>query len=154
MILCTYHNLTIIKTSGGIARIIDSTIFPAASTIAAAIVEVEPRGMRELHWHPNTAEWQYYLEGTARMKIFTSEHNARTFDFNPGDVGSVPFAYGHYIENTSDVTLSFLEVFRSLCFQDVSLNQWMALTPPELVKRYLNLNKNVMRLFARKSGQS
>jgi oxalate decarboxylase len=57
----------------------------------------------------------------------------------------VPSAYGHYIENTSDVTLRFLEVFRSPRFQDVSLNQWMALTPPELVKHHLNLNDTVMR---------
>lgn len=143
----SYHISSIepVRSSGGTVRIIDSTKFPAASTIAAAIVEVEPGGMREMHWHPNTDEWQYYLEGTARMTVFASEHNARTFDFNPGDVGSVPFAYGHYIENTSDDTLLFLEVFRSSRFQDVSLNQWMALIPPELVKHHLNLNDNVMR---------
>jgi hypothetical protein len=35
------------------------------------------------------------------MTVFASEHNARTFNFSAGDVGAVPFAYGHYIENTS-----------------------------------------------------
>ncbi|MGA8081206.1 MAG: cupin domain-containing protein [Candidatus Nitrosopolaris sp.] len=107
----SYHisDLDPIKTSGGTVRIIDSTKFPAASTIAAGIVEVEPGGLREMHWHPNTDEWQYYLEGSARMTVFASEHNARTFDFTAGDVGAVPFAYGHYIENTSNVAL-----FRSL----------------------------------------
>ncbi|AIF83230.1 bicupin, oxalate decarboxylase family [Candidatus Nitrososphaera evergladensis SR1] len=134
-----------VKTSGGTVRIIDSTIFPAASTIAVGIVEVEPGGMRELHWHPNTDEWQYHLEGTARMTVFAAEHNARTFDYGPGDVGAVPFAYGHYVENTSDDTLRFLEVFKSPQFQDVSLNQWMALTPPELVKQHLEVNDNFMR---------
>ena len=92
-------------------RIIDSTIFPAASTIAVGIVELEPGRMRELHWHPNEAEWQYYLEGNARMGVFASEHNARTFDYSAGDVGYVPFAYGHYVENTSDDTPV---LFRSL----------------------------------------
>ncbi|MGB8937830.1 MAG: oxalate decarboxylase family bicupin [Candidatus Nitrosopolaris sp.] len=142
----SYHisDLDPIKTSGGTVRIIDSTKFPAASTIAAGIVEVEPGGLREMHWHPNTDEWQYYLEGSARMTVFASEHNARTFDFTAGDVGAVPFAYGHYIENTSNVQLRFLEVFRSAHFQDVSLNQWMALTPPELVKQHLNLSNKVM----------
>lgn len=48
-----------VKTSGGNVRIVDSTNFPAASTIAARLVEVEPRGMREMHWHPNTDEWQH-----------------------------------------------------------------------------------------------
>ena len=56
--------------------------------------------MRELHWHPNTNEWQYYLEGQARMGVFAASGQARTFDFQAGDVGYVPFAMGHYIENT------------------------------------------------------
>ncbi len=143
----SYHisDLPAIKTSGGTARIIDSTRFPAASTIAAAIVEVEPGGMREIHWHPNNEEWQYYIEGTARMTVFAAEHNARTFDFSPGDVGLVPFAYGHYVENTSEVPLRYLEIFKSPRFQDVSLNQWMALIPPELVRQHLNLSNNLIR---------
>ena len=52
-----------IDAAGGRARIVDSSSFPAASTIAAALVEVDPGAMRELHWHPNTDEWQYYISG-------------------------------------------------------------------------------------------
>lgn len=133
-----------VKSSGGTAKIVDSTLFPASSTIAAALVEVEPGGLRELHWHPNSDEWQYYIEGIGRMGVFASEHNARTFDYQAGDVGTVPFAYGHYIENLGDTPLRFLEMFRAPRFQDVSLNQWMALTPPELVQAHLNLNKTMM----------
>jgi len=79
------------------------------------------------------------------MGVFAAEHNARTFDYSPGDVGVVPFAYGHYIENTSSDTLRFLEVFRSPQFQDVSLNQWMGLTPPELLLQHLEVNDNFIR---------
>jgi oxalate decarboxylase len=46
-----------IRTKGGSVRISDSAVFPAATTIAAAFVEVEPGGMRELHWHPNANEY-------------------------------------------------------------------------------------------------
>jgi oxalate decarboxylase len=133
-----------LKTSGGTARIVDSSSFPAASTIAAALVEVEPGGLREMHWHPNNDEWQYYIEGSGRMTVFASEGKARTFDYQAGDVGYVPFAMGHYIENTGDIPLRFLEMFKSARFADVSLNQWMALTPPELVQAHLNLNPTVM----------
>src|SRR5580704_9943303 len=61
-----------------------------------------------------------------------------------GDVGYIPFAMGHYIENTGDTRLSFLEIFRSSYYADVSLDQWMALTPPELVEAHLNLDQQVM----------
>src|SRR5579862_5942567 len=102
-----------VRTAGGSVRITDSRNFPAASTIAAALVEVEPGSMRELHWHPNADEWQYYIEGNGRMTVFASESKARTFDYQAGDVGYVPFAMGHYIENTGSATLRFLEMFKS-----------------------------------------
>jgi oxalate decarboxylase len=130
-----------IKAPGGEVRIVDSSTFPAASTIAAALVEIEPGGMRELHWHPNQAdEWQYYLSGRARMTVFASDGTARTFDYEAGDVGYVPFPMGHYVENVGDEPVRFLEIFRSDTFADVSLAQWMGLTPPELVQQHLNLS--------------
>jgi len=133
-----------IKTNGGKVRIVDTTNFPATTTISAALVEIEPGAMRELHWHPTNDEWQYYIEGNGRMTVFASKGNARTFDYHTGDVGAVPFAMGHYIENTGNTPLRFLEMFKSPVFQDVSLNQWMAMTPPELVQTHLNLNKTMM----------
>ena len=133
-----------IKAAGGTVRITDSSNFPVATTIAAALVEVEPGGMRELHWHPNTDEWQYYLAGRGRMGVFASGGKARTFDYQAGDVGYVPFATGHYVQNMGDEPLRFLEMFRRDHFADVSLNQWMALTPPELVQAHQNLDQRTM----------
>ncbi|RAP26326.1 Oxalate decarboxylase [Brevibacillus laterosporus] len=127
----TYQLLaqTPIKTPGGSVRIVDSSNFPISKTVAVALVEVEPGAMRELHWHPNNDEWQYYLAGQGRMTVFAGNNTARTFDYRAGDVGYVPFAYGHYIQNTGNQTLWFLEICKSDRFADMSLNQWMALTP-------------------------
>jgi oxalate decarboxylase len=47
----------------GQVRVIDTSTFPV-TTITAALVEVEPGGMRELHWHPNADEWQYHLSAS------------------------------------------------------------------------------------------
>jgi oxalate decarboxylase len=133
-----------IRTKSGTVRITDSKVFPVSTRIAAALVELEPGGMRELHWHPNNNEWQYYIQGQARMGVFGASGQARTFDYRAGDVGYVPFAMGHYIENTGDTRLRFLEIFRSSYYADVSLHQWMALLPPELVQAHLNLDQQVM----------
>ncbi|MBT2284558.1 oxalate decarboxylase family bicupin [Paenibacillus polymyxa] len=125
-------------TPGGSVRIVDSTNFPISTTVAAALVEIRSGAMRELHWHPNADEWQYYLTGQGRMTVFGGNGIARTFDYRAGDVGYVPVAMGHYIQNTGTDTLWFLEIFRSDRFEDVSLNQWMALTPRDLVRDNLN----------------
>jgi oxalate decarboxylase len=133
-----------IRTKGGTVRIADSSVFKASKTVAAALVEVEPGGMRELHWHPNVDEWQYYIDGQGRMGVFGAQGTARTFDYQAGDVGYVPFAMGHYIENTGNTPLRFLEMFRSSYFADLSLDQWMALTPPQLLQAHFPLDRTVM----------
>jgi len=133
-----------LKAPGGTVRITDTSNFPIARQVAAALVEIEPGGLRELHWHPNNDEWQYYLEGEGRMGVFASSGQARTFDYRAGDVGYVPFAMGHYIENTGKGPLRFLELFKSDYYADISLNQWLASTPPELVKQHLHLDDTFM----------
>jgi oxalate decarboxylase len=133
-----------IRTPGGSVRIVDSSNFPISKTIAAALVEVEPGAMRELHWHPNNDEWQYYLTGQGRMTVFAGNGVARTFDYRAGDVGYVPFTFGHYIQNTGSETLWFLEMFKSDRFVDISLNQWMALTPRQLVQDNLHVGPDLL----------
>jgi oxalate decarboxylase len=133
-----------LKTPGGSVRIVDSSNFPISKTIAAALIEVEPGAMRELHWHPNNDEWQYYLTGQGRMTVFAGNGVARTFDYRAGDVGYVPFAFGHYIQNTGNETLWFLEMFKSDRFVDISLNQWMALTPHQLVQDNLHVGPELL----------
>ncbi len=142
-----------VRTKSGTVRIADSSNFKAAKTIAAALVEIEPGGMRELHWHPNADEWQYYISGTARMGVFGASGDARTFDYRAGDVGFVPFAMGHYIENTGAEPVRYLEMFRSAYYADLSLNQWMALTPPELVQGHLQLDDQVMQALQKTKHQ-
>jgi len=133
-----------IVTPGGTVRIVDSRNFPVSRAIAAALVEIKPGAMREMHWHPNNDEWQYYLSGTARMTVFSGQGTARTFDYRAGDVGYVPFAFGHYVQNTGDTSVWFLEMFKSDRFADVSLNQWMALTPYALSANNLRVGPQVM----------
>lgn len=133
-----------IKTETGTIRITDSKVFPASKTISAALVEIEPGGMRELHWHPNADEWQYYISGHARMTVYTPTGIARTFNFQAGDVGVVPIHMGHYIENIGTTTLRFLELFKSDHFADISLAQWLAFTPYELVRAHLHIEKSVL----------
>ena len=93
------------QTKGGEVRIADSKNFTMSKTIAAAQVTVHPGGLRELHWHPNADEWQYWIKGKGRMGVFDTGPSATTMDFNPGDIGYVKRSHGHYILNTGDTDL-------------------------------------------------
>ena len=130
-----------LNTTGGLVRITDSRNFPISKTIAAGHLDIAPGAMREMHWHPNADEWSYFIRGRARVTIFGSSGNARTFDYMAGDVGVVPRNMGHFIENLSDdEPLEVLELFRADTFQDFSLFQWMGETPKRLVADHLFAN--------------
>lgn len=129
------------KLKSGEVRVIDSNNFKISATIAAAIVTVKPGGMRELHWHPNADEWQFFISGKARMTVFATGARARTMDFEAGDVGYIQKTLPHYVQNTGDTDLKFLEMFKSNYYQDLALSEWLAHTPPELVAAHLNLDK-------------
>jgi oxalate decarboxylase len=130
-------------TAGGEVKIIDAKIFPV-TPISAAIVTLKPGGLRELHWHPNQDEWQYYIRGKGRMGVFSANSRARTMDFEEGDVGYVLQSSPHYIENIGDSDLVFLEMFKSDHYEDISLAEWIAHTPPLLVSQHLGIDQKVI----------
>ena len=74
-------------------------------------------------WHPSQDEWSFFIEGQARITLFGAQSNARTFNYQAGDVGFVPASFGHYVENTGNTTLRYLEIFNTDRFQDISLQQ-------------------------------
>jgi oxalate decarboxylase len=104
---------------------------------------VKPGGMRELHWQPNASEWRFSIAGKGRMTVFFPVDNARTADFNANDVGYVPSNAPHYIENTGDTDLVFLETFATDQYTGVSLNQWLRRVPSEMLKAHLNIDKEM-----------
>lgn len=128
----------------GTIQIADSTNFKVSTTVAAALVTVPPGGVREMHWHPNADEWQYYIKGKARMTVFNTGPNALTMDFNPGDIGYVKRNYGHYVENVGDTDMQFVGVFRAPRYQEISLLNWLTHTPPGLVVQHLNVDKQII----------
>ena len=138
-------------TSGGEVKIVDSKNFPVTN-IAAAIVRLKPGGLRELHWHPLSDEWQYYVSGKGRMTIFEAGSKARTFDFEEGDVGYIGISRPHYIENTGTEDLVFLEVFPTGQYQDISAAEWLAHTPARLVNEHIKTGEDFLTKLPKKEA--
>lgn len=138
-------NVEPVAGEGGSVRILDERNFPACKSTAVALVEIEPGAMREIHWHTNNDELQYYIQGEARMTVFQPGPKSRTFNFRAGDVGYVPVGNFHYVQNVGTEKVIFLEIFKSDHFADISLAQWIAMTPNEVVKSVLNLSDEFLQ---------
>jgi oxalate decarboxylase len=138
-------------SKGGEVKIIDKKNFPATD-IAAAIVTLKPGGLRELHWHPNADEWQYYVKGKGRMTVFAAGGLARTMDFQGGDVGYIDISMPHYVENTGDEDLVFVEVFPTPFYEDISLAEWLSHTPSRLVDEHISTGEDFLRKIGKKEA--
>jgi oxalate decarboxylase len=139
------------RTKGGEVRIVDSRNFKVTTT-TMAMVTVHPGGMRELHWHPNADEWQYFIAGKGRMTVVATGNRARTMDFQAGDVGYVQKTLLHYVENTGDTDLIFLEMFKADRFEEFSFSEWLAHTPSELVIAHLKIDKPTYNAIPKGGG--
>ena len=81
------------------------------------------------------------------MGVFASGDNIRTKDFHAGDVGYIPRSFGHYIENTGNTDLEFLEVFRSSYYASISFSQWLSHSPGELVQAHFGFSDATLNAF-------
>lgn len=114
---------------GGKQRTVTVDEFPILKGMAGSLLEIEPGAMRELNWHPNADEWQYYLEGTAEMAVFLAEGVVVTETFEAGDVGYAPMGAGHYIRNTGSTVLRVLVGFNNGRYEANDLSAWLAANP-------------------------
>ena len=76
--------------------------------------------------------------------MFFNGAQARTAVFVAGGAGYTPRTLGRYVENTGGTDLVFLEMFRSDRYQDLSLSDWIAHTPPELVVAHLRISRETL----------
>jgi oxalate decarboxylase len=126
---------------GGWEKIVSSEEFPIQKRLTAALQYLEPGALRELHWHPNADEWQYYLSGSARMTIFGAHGRAKTEEFKPGQVGFVPQGFGHYVEQIGDEPTKFILLFNSPVFEEISISKWLAGNPASLIADNFQISK-------------
>ena len=53
---------------------------------------------------------------------------------------------GHYVENTSETeNLVWIEIYKADRVADISLAQWLALTPADIVAQTLNISISVVQ---------
>ena len=118
---------------GGEERIVSSLEFPIQKTMTGVLLDLKPGALRELHWHPNADEWQYYISGRARVGIFGAHGREMVDEFEPGQVAFIQQGFGHYIEQIGDEPTRILVVFNAGEYQTITLSMWLAANPPSMI---------------------
>jgi oxalate decarboxylase len=103
----------------GSARLARVQVWPGLRHLSMYSLRIETTGMREPHWHPETAELGYVAEGKARMSILDPDGSIDTYYLEAGDVYFVPRAYPHQIEVVGDEPIHFCIFFDQPTPEDI-----------------------------------
>jgi oxalate decarboxylase len=128
--------------SGGEQRVVTVKEFPIQTTMSAVVQELKVGGLREMHWHPNADEWQYYISGRARVTIFGAHGRSMTEEFEPGQVGFIKQGFGHYVEQIGPEPTRFLAVFNHPLYEEISISTWLGANPPSMIADNFGLSQN------------
>ncbi len=134
-----------IQNPTGWIRLVSQKEFPIQTTLTGALQEIAPGGMREMHWHPNADEWQYYLGGKGRIRIFGGHGRVATNEFTRGQVGFIRQGFGHYVENIGDEPLRFIAMFNNGTFEEISITSWLAGNPMGMLTENLGLSERIVK---------
>jgi oxalate decarboxylase len=121
--------------------------FPISQTITGVILDLDPGGLRELHWHPNADEWQYVIDGEFDATLFGSHGRYRIETLAKGDVAYIPQGYGHSIENIGSKAGRVLIGLNTGNYQAINLSQWIASNPPYLLADHFGKSQTVFEKF-------
>ena len=117
----------------GTARTTKAALWPILRDIAMYSVTISEKGMREPHWHPETAEMGYVAAGKARMTILDPDGSTDTYIIGPGDAYFIPPAYPHHIENVGEETFHVLIFFDQVSPGDIGYRSLINVYPRKLL---------------------
>ena len=137
--------------SGGREWRVGQDRFPISKTVTGVVLELNPGGLRELHWHPNADEWQYVLSGRVRVTMFGSHGRWREETLEAGDVGYIPTGYGHSVENAGqDEKARLLIAFNTGHYQAIDLSLWLSANPDYLLAANFGQQESVIEKLPRR----
>jgi oxalate decarboxylase len=132
---------------GGWERIVTSEEFPIITTLRSVMQYLEPGAVRELHWHPNADEWQYYVSGHSRVTVFGAHGRAKPEEFVAGQIAIIQQGFGHYVEQVGSEPTKFFALFSSPTFEEISITKWLAGNPASIISDdFLIAKEEVSRL--------
>jgi oxalate decarboxylase len=109
----------LVTSTSGAARMAKQNVWPIVKRQALYSLILTNTGMREPHWHPETAELGYVHKGKGRMSIQSPSGSVDTFEMEPGDIYFIPKADPHHIENLTEGDLHLLIFFDQPMPEDI-----------------------------------
>ncbi len=132
-----------ISNEAGSVKLARQNVWPILKQQALYSLQLTGVGMREPHWHPETAEMGFVHKGKGRMSILSPNGDVDTYEMNEGDLYFIPKAYPHHIENLTLQPLNLLIFFDQGMPGDIGLTGSVKSYPEAVLNAVFNAPKNL-----------
>lgn len=139
------------QSKGGIRRKVDKSLFPILEGMSLYLLELEPMGIREPHWHVNAHEFCYCISGKVKMSLFAGGTNRDTFTLEPGEVAFIPQGYIHYLENIGDTKATLVIGFNHERPEEFSISTVFSAAGPQAMAATFNVEPTALNLIPEQS---
>lgn len=133
-----------IHVHGGTAKVARSDRWPILKHQALYALHLDGEGMREPHWHPETAELGYVVEGKGKMSILSPSGSVDTYEMKAGDIYFIPKAYPHHIENLTDGDLNICIFFDRIQPEDIGFTASVKSNSDNILQNSVNLTPEIL----------
>src|SRR6266700_3515041 len=93
---------------GGTITAVSPQFLPALDGITVFYLQGKPGALREPHWHPNSAELGYIVQGNAAIEIIGPNEQCESFVARPGDIAFIPKNFLHHSDSVSQDPMTSL----------------------------------------------
>lgn len=133
----------LIDTPEGTAKVARNNVWPVLQRQALYSLRLTGEGMREPHWHPQTAELGYVAKGKGRMSLLSPNGKVETYEMQAGDIYFIPKAYPHHIENLQSSELHILIFFDQSMPQDIGFTGSVKSFPDSVLSSVMHCKKGI-----------
>jgi oxalate decarboxylase len=133
----------LVLNEGGRAKVARNNVWPILHRQALYSLQITGKGMREPHWHPETAELGYVAKGKGRMSILNPSGEVDTYHMEAGDIYFIPKAYPHHIENLQSSALQLLIFFDQAMPQDIGFTASVKSYSDEVLSATMQCKKEI-----------
>jgi oxalate decarboxylase len=133
----------LIANQGGTAKVARNNVWPVLQRQALYSLQLTGKGMREPHWHPETAELGYVAKGKGRMSILSPSGKIDSYKMEAGDIYFIPKAYPHHIENLGSSELHLFIFFDQAMPQDIGFTGSVKSSPDTVLSGVMHCQKDL-----------
>jgi oxalate decarboxylase len=124
-----------VVAQGGTIQEANQSTFPGlqGNGLSIYLLTLNPGAVRIPHWHPDAAELDYTLSGTARIGLAFPDGEWEQFDVEAGHIAILPQGWFHYIQNVGADVLQMLVIFNNSNPNDIGISEGFQAIPKEVL---------------------